>query len=73
MQWLFNRTVGSALMTLEAHAAEGVFFQFALAGFAGSNAMRMVWLYSALWCAVAIGLVIFDQSGWRSRMPAAPA
>jgi len=71
--WLFNRTGGSALMTLVAHAAEGVFFQVALAGFAGANATRIVWLYSALWCAVAIGVVIFDRSAWRSHMPAAPA
>ena len=71
--WVYNRTGGSALMTLVAHAAEGVFFQFAMAGFAGANTMRLVWLYTALWCAVAVGVVIFDRSAWRSRMPAAPA
>ncbi len=71
--WLFNRTGGSALMTLVAHAAEGVFFQFAMAGFAGANTTRLVWLYTALWCAVAVGLLIVDRSAWRSRMPAAPA
>jgi len=71
--WVYNRTGGSALMTLVAHAAEGVFFQFALAGFAGADAMRLVWLYTALWCAVAVGLLIVDRSAWRSRMPAAPA
>jgi uncharacterized protein len=71
--WLFNRTGGSALMTLLAHAVEGVFFQFALAGFAGADAMRMVWLYTALWCAVAVGLLIVDRSAWRSRMLVAPA
>src|SRR6266540_319132 len=71
--WVYNRTGGSALMTLVAHAAEGVFFQFAMAGFAGANTTRLVWLYTALWCAVAVGLLIFDRSAWRSRMPAAPA
>ncbi len=71
--WLFNRTGGSALMTLVAHAAEGVFLHVAMAGFAGADATRLIWLYTALWCAAAIGLVIVDRSAWRSRMPAAPA
>ena len=71
--WIYNRSGGSVLMTLVAHAAEGVFFQFALAGFAGANAPRLVWLYTALWCAAAVGLLIVDRSAWRSRMPAAPA
>src|SRR6266540_390960 len=71
--WLFNRTGGSALMTLVAHAAEGVFFQVALAGFAGANVTRLVGLYCALWCVVAVGLLIVDRSTWRSRMPAASA
>ena len=71
--WLFNRTGSSTLLTLVAHAAEGVFFQFALAGFAGADASRLVWLYTALWCAAAAGLVIFDRGAWRSRMPVALA
>ena len=71
--WLFNRTGGSALMTLVAHAAEGVFLHVAMAGFAGADATRLIWLYTALWSAAAIGLVIVDRSAWRSRMPAAPA
>src|SRR5438132_1121054 len=42
--WVYNRSGRSALMTLVAHAAEGVFFQVAMAGFAGANATRLVWL-----------------------------
>jgi membrane protease YdiL (CAAX protease family) len=71
--WVYNRTGGSVLLTLVAHTAEGVFLHVALAGFAGADATRLVWLYSALWCVMAVGLVIFNQSAWRSRMPAAPA
>jgi uncharacterized protein len=71
--WLFNRTGGSVLMTLVAHAAEGVFLSVAMAGFAGTNVTQLFWLYSALWCVAAVGLVIFDRSAWRSRMPVAPA
>lgn len=71
--WLYNRSGGSALVTLAAHAAEGVFFQLALAGYAGVDTARLVWLYAALWCVVAVAVVLFDRSAWRSRNVVAPA
>jgi membrane protease YdiL (CAAX protease family) len=71
--WLYNRSRGSVLMTLMAHAAEGVFLSVAMAGFAGAHVMQLFWLYSALWCVAAVGLVLFDRSVWRARKPVAPA
>ena len=71
--WLFNRSGGSALMTLVAHAAEGVFLSVAMAGFADAHVMQLFWLYSALWCVVAIALALFDRRAWRAGRPVAPA
>jgi membrane protease YdiL (CAAX protease family) len=65
--WLFNRTGGSVLMTLIAHATEGSiqFGAFWTAGAAG----RIILVYAAMWCAVAIGLVLFDWRFWRGPSP----
>jgi uncharacterized protein len=71
--WLFNRTGGSALLTLVAHAAEGPALRGAAAGLAGADAARLVWLYFGLWCAVALGLVVVDRRLWRTRQPVTPA
>ena len=66
--WLFNHTGGSVLMTLVAHATEGS-IQFGAFWTAGAAA-RMGWLlYAAAWCAVAIGLVVFDWQFWRGPAP----
>jgi uncharacterized protein len=66
--WLFNRTGGSVLMTLIAHATEGSIQSGAFwpAGAAG----RIILVYAAVWCVVAIGLVVFDWRFWRSPAPA---
>lgn len=58
--WLFNHTGGSVLMTIVMHAAEGTIRPNELWGAAQLQAGL---LYSVLWCAVAIGLVIFDRKG----------
>jgi membrane protease YdiL (CAAX protease family) len=70
--WIFYRTGGSVLLTLMLHAADGV-IQIERLGFVGAEAERMVWLYSGLWCAMAIGVVIFDWKTWQSRRPVMPA
>jgi membrane protease YdiL (CAAX protease family) len=67
--WLFNHTSGSVLMTIVAHATEGS-IQTEQLWTAGAAAARMSWLYAAVWCAVAIGLVVFDRQFWRSPAPA---
>jgi membrane protease YdiL (CAAX protease family) len=66
--WLFNRTGGSVLTTLIAHAAEGSIQVGAFwpAGAAG----RIILVYAAVWCVVAIGLVVLDWRFWRGPAPA---
>jgi len=67
--WVYNRTGGSLLLCLMLHAADGM-IQIERLGFMGADAERMVWLYSGLWCAMAIGVVILAGSNL-GRQPAA--
>jgi hypothetical protein len=55
--WLFNHTGGSVLMTIVMHATEG-------------SIQAEGWVYTGLWLAVAIGVVIFDWKAWRGSAPA---
>jgi len=64
--WIYNRTGGSVLMTLVAHAAEGI-FQYESLGFEGGDASRVALLYSAVWCVAALGIVLFDRAAWRMQ------
>jgi membrane protease YdiL (CAAX protease family) len=70
--WLFNRTGGSALLTLVFHVAQGT-FSYAVLGFAGTDAARMDWLVGALWFALAVILVVVDRQAWRTAPDAAVA
>jgi membrane protease YdiL (CAAX protease family) len=63
--WLFNRTGGSALLTIIAHATEGSISRQSLWP-AGANADREVWTYLVAWAALAIALLIFDRKSWRT-------
>src|SRR5215217_6835479 len=67
--WLFNHTGGSVLMTLVMDAAEGTIRPNDLWA-AGAAQVQAGLLYSVVWCAVAIGLVIFDRQLWRGPAPA---
>jgi hypothetical protein len=62
--WLFNHTGGSVLMTIVMHAAEGTIHPNELWA-AGAAQLQAGLLYSVVWCAVVIGLVIFDWRFWR--------
>jgi uncharacterized protein len=64
--WIFNHTGDSAFMTLVTHAAEGTITLGAL-GFVAADQSRVTALYTAAWCAVAIGLLVFDWRFWRGR------
>jgi uncharacterized protein len=66
--WLFNRSGGSVLITLIAHATEGSIQVGAF--WPASAAGQIILVYAAVWCAVAIGLVVFDRRLWRGPAPA---
>jgi membrane protease YdiL (CAAX protease family) len=63
--WLFNRTGGSALLTMVFHVAQGT-FSYMVLGFAGADAARMDWLVGVLWFAIALALVVVDREAWRT-------
>jgi membrane protease YdiL (CAAX protease family) len=67
--WLFNHASGSSLLTLIAHAAEGAIETSTLWP-ATADTTRMTWLYSLLWCVVALALLLFHRRFWTD--PAAP-
>jgi uncharacterized protein len=64
--WLFNRTGGSALLTVVFHVAQGT-ISYATLGFAGADADRMDWLTGTLWCLIAVGLMTMDHTAWATR------
>ena len=61
--WLFNHASGSALLTLIAHATNGT-IETSTLWQAGADTTRMTWLYSLVWCLVAIGLLVFNRRFW---------
>jgi uncharacterized protein len=63
--WLFNRTGGSVLLTIIAHATEGSISRQSLWP-AGADADSQVWTYLVTWAALAIALLIFDRKSWRT-------
>jgi len=66
--WLFDRTGGSALMTLIAHTTEGSIQVGAL--WPAVAPARVVLVYAAVWCVMAIALVVLDWRFWRGPAPA---
>jgi CAAX protease family protein len=63
--WLFNRTGGSVLLTIIAHATEGSISRQGLWP-AGAGADRDVWTYLVAWTLLALTLLIFDRKSWRT-------
>ena len=64
--WLFNQASGSSLLTLIAHATEGA-IETSTLWQATADTARVTWLYCLVWCAVAIGLLVFNRRFWTSR------
>ena len=67
--WLFNHAAGSSLLTLVAHATEGVIETSTLWPDA-ADTTRMTWLYCLVWGVVALVLLVFDRAFWTA--PPAP-
>jgi uncharacterized protein len=63
--WLFNRTGGSALLTLIAHVTEGCINTGGLWP-AGADADRLAWTWLLAWILLAVALLIFDRKFWRT-------
>jgi len=61
--WLFNRSGGSALMTLIAHAAEGT-VRAALLWPAEADLTRARMVNCAVWAVLAVGLLLVDRKAW---------
>jgi uncharacterized protein len=61
--WLFNHASGSSLLTLIAHATEGT-VETSTLWQTSADTTRMTWLYSLVWCLVAIGLLVFNRRFW---------
>jgi uncharacterized protein len=68
--WLFNHASGSALLTLIAHATEGT-VETSTLWLSGVDTVRMTWLYSVLWCVVALVLLVVDRRFWTTPPNAA--
>jgi uncharacterized protein len=66
--WVFNRTGGSVLMTIIAHAAQGTITIGGLWSL-GADFARANLLTGVVWSAVAVGLVVFDWKAWRGPAP----
>jgi membrane protease YdiL (CAAX protease family) len=63
--WLFNRSGGSALLTLIAHVTEGSVRTGALWP-AGQDADRYAWMWMIAWALLVVALLIFDRKSWRT-------
>ena len=63
--WLFNRTGGSVLLPLIAHATEGSINTQALWS-AGPAADRQAWMWLIAWALLVVVLLIFDRKSWRT-------
>jgi uncharacterized protein len=68
LAWLFNNTRGSVLLVMMMHAMSNTIGgSFASQMFSGADSANLAWLRGALWCVVAIVLVIVYGSQHLSR------
>ena len=66
--WLFNNTDGSVLLAMLFHTMNNVIGGgFFVAMFSGTDWVRMGWLQVALWCAVALIVVVVNSAEHLSR------
>jgi len=69
--WLFNHASGSSLLTLIAHGTEGAIETNSLWG-PGADLDRLNYVYAAVWCLVALALVVLNHRFWTHQDPADP-
>ncbi len=66
--WLYNNTNGSVLLAMLMHNMNNIISGgFFWAMFTGAEWVRQGWLIAALWCAVAVIVVIVNGAGHLSR------
>lgn len=66
--WLFNRASGSVLIVVLAHAMEGS-VRIRDLWPSGIDATRSLWINLAMWCLVAICVLVIDRRFWISKAP----
>ncbi len=64
--WLFNHASGSSLITLIAHGTEGQHRDQQPVG-TGRRPRRLNYVYAAVWCLVALALLVLDRRFWTHR------
>ena len=64
--WLFNRTGGSVLLTVLAHATQGIVHPTTLWDDPAFGTLEFT-LECGVWCALALGLVLCDWKFWHRR------
>jgi membrane protease YdiL (CAAX protease family) len=64
--WLLNRTGGSVLLTVIAHAAQGIVQPWRLWE-NSAHGLREIVFECVLWCVIAVALVLVDRKFWRRR------
>jgi membrane protease YdiL (CAAX protease family) len=66
--WVFNNTNGSVLILMVMHAMNNTISgSFISPMFSGTDSVRQAWLFAALWCAVAIVVVLWAGPAHLSR------
>jgi membrane protease YdiL (CAAX protease family) len=66
--WVFNNTNGSVLILMLMHAMNNTISgSFMSPMFSGADSVRQAWLFAALWCAVAIVVVMWAGPKHLSR------
>ncbi len=66
--WVFNNTNGSVLILMVMHAMNNTISgSFISPMFSGADSARQAWLFAALWCAVAIVVVVWAGPKHLSR------
>jgi len=66
--WVFNNANGSVLIIMLMHATNNAISgTFIFPMFSGADSVRLGWLLAAVWCAVAIGVVLWAGPAHLSR------